>query len=124
MSGIRPGWVPRRDPLRPVAVVAEGVAAVALEARVAGAGWRGVRGEGVLLLSGPAESLPWVDGCVYLGRDVEAPGLLLPTQLTPDVPLELFARALRRVEGEGEWAVWPDARLALAHEGPLAKVSP
>ena len=51
-------------------------------------------GLGTLLLIGAAEELPWVDGVVYLGRDPEAPSLLLPTTLEPDVPAPLFERAI------------------------------
>jgi hypothetical protein len=35
-----------------------------------------------------------VDGVQYLGRDPEAPGLLLPTTLSPAVPLPLVERAV------------------------------
>lgn len=55
----------------------------------------GVSGENVLILLGAANVLPWADGALYLGRDAQAPSLLLPTTLAPDVPLPLLERALR-----------------------------
>ncbi len=98
-------WGPREPPLAPVAVVARGTIATALgtalllDPRPALAG---VCGPGLLVLFGPADALPWVDGCAYLGRDPDAPGVLLPTTLRPDAPLPLFARAvLARVPDGG-----------------------
>jgi hypothetical protein len=55
---------------------------------------RGVAGTGLLLVLGAPELLPWVDGVAYLGRDPDAPSLLLPTALAPDVPVALLERAL------------------------------
>jgi len=65
------------------------------------AGLRGVAGPGLLLLVGP--DLPWADGVAYLGRDPDAPLLLLPTHLRPDVPVDLLQRALVDAHG-GEGA--------------------
>jgi hypothetical protein len=59
---------------------------------------------------GPESELPWVDGVVYLGREAAAPGLLVPTHLSPDVPIALLeAAVLRSVQGSPV-AVVPDAR--------------
>jgi hypothetical protein len=91
---------PRAVPLAPAAVVARGKAAAALASRLARRDdaalgrLSGVGAPGLLLLIGAAEELPWVDGVVYLGRDPEAPSLLLPTLLEPDVPAPLFERAI------------------------------
>ncbi|HKV06746.1 MAG TPA: hypothetical protein VJ725_01325, partial [Thermoanaerobaculia bacterium] len=73
----------------------------------------GVAGEDLLVLLGPAADLPWADGTVYLGRDPEAPSLLLPTTREPSVPLPLLEQALiaraRRVPGVAPpLAVFPD----------------
>jgi hypothetical protein len=46
-----------------------------------------------VVLGEPAD-LPWVDGAVYLGRDADAPALLLPTAREPSIPLPLVERAL------------------------------
>ncbi len=57
---------------------------------------RGVAGDGVLLVLGDANALPWVNGITYLGVDPRAPRLLVPTMLTPNLPIELFEQALLR----------------------------
>ncbi|MCY1018910.1 hypothetical protein [Pyxidicoccus sp. MSG2] len=101
-------WGPRAEPLEPLAVAGEGDVALALARRVLSesdarlAGWSGVAGTGVLVLLGPAGSLPWVDGAVYLGRDSSAPSLLMPCALAPDVAASMLERALlARVGSKG-----------------------
>ncbi|MCB9564908.1 MAG: hypothetical protein H6708_31365 [Kofleriaceae bacterium] len=49
----------------------------------------------MLAVVGDAARLPWVDGVAYLGRDLAAPSLLVPTTLAPDAPPALVERALR-----------------------------
>src|SRR5262249_1650206 len=99
-DGPRVAWRPRAVPLEPRAAAASGRAARALAARLLEredatlARLSGVAGEDVLLVAGAAAELPWVDGIVYLGRDVAAPSLLLPTCLEPVLPLPLVERAL------------------------------
>jgi hypothetical protein len=86
-------------------MAARGAAAVRLARRLLRgpeplASCRLVAGARLLVVLGPAEVLPWVEGAVYLGRDDLAPSLLLPTNVMPDVPLPLVERALlRRVPG-------------------------
>jgi hypothetical protein len=106
---IRVGWGPRRAPLVPLAVAARGAAAARLARRLLEGELEGLRacaGEGVLVVLGPAERLPWAEGVRYLGRDPAAPGLLLPTALAPTVPVDLLARALVR-RARGVLAVLP-----------------
>ncbi|HEU4387096.1 MAG TPA: hypothetical protein VFV34_04825 [Blastocatellia bacterium] len=94
------GWRPRPAPLSPVGVAATGVAAIELGLRLCDLDpesltrLKGAATHGLLILLGEEERLPWADGVVYLGRDRNAPSLLLPTTLVPDVPIELFERAL------------------------------
>jgi hypothetical protein len=93
-------WSQRSEPLEPLAIAGEGAVALALARRVLTeddarlASWSGVAGEDVLVLLGPAASLPWVDGAVYLGRDSAAPSLLMPCALAPSVAASLLERAL------------------------------
>ncbi|MCP3139973.1 bpX5 domain-containing protein [Pyxidicoccus xibeiensis] len=100
-------WGPRAEPLEPLAVAGEGPVALALARRVLAeedsrlAGWSGVAGAGVLVLLGPAASLPWVDGAVYLGRDAGAPSLLMPCSLAPEVSSSMLERALLARLGSG-----------------------
>ena len=107
-------WSPRDLPLPALAVAGVGPVALALARRVLAAEdatlarWSGVAGPGVLVLLGDTESLPWVEGVVYLGRDAAAPSLLLPCNLAPDVAPALLERALlARVAGASPLAVLP-----------------
>ena len=115
MSALVPiAWRLRATPLAPAAVVARGEAARRLAARVSEAALArlaGVAGPSVLLFTGPAEELPWVDGALYLGVDPAAPGLLLPCNHQADVPAALLEKALERRAGA---APLP---LAVLHEG-------
>ncbi len=104
---MRVGFVPRRLSLTPAAAAGVGGVARRLGERLLDlddprlAGLRGVASDDVLVVLGEAESLPWVDGIVYLGHDSSAPRLLLPTALEPDVPASLLERALfGRASGE------------------------
>jgi hypothetical protein len=55
----------------------------------------GVHGNGLLLLIGEEQDLPWVDGASYLGKDPTAPGVFVPTAEEPSVPLPLLLRAVQ-----------------------------
>lgn len=96
------GFSPRPDPLVPAAAAACGKVALALAKRLSQFGddelasLRGAASRDVLIVTGDAEALPWVDGTVYLGRDPLAPRLLLPTTMQPDIAPDLFERAIAR----------------------------
>jgi hypothetical protein len=45
---------------------------------------------GALVLTGPAEHLPWLDGVQYIAPRAEAPALWLPTTRRPAQPLDLL----------------------------------
>jgi hypothetical protein len=111
-------FVPREQPLMPVAAAAAGPAARGLGERLARLGddhlssLRGLSGPDLLLVIGDRDSLPWAPEIVYLGRDPEAPRLLVPTALRPDIPVDLFERAiLARARGApAPLAVLPSPR--------------
>ena len=92
-------WRPRREPLAPIGAAARGAAAARLAHRLLEtdddvlAELKGVGGRGVLVILGAAERLPWVEGITYLGRDEQAPALLMPTALEPSASSPLLARA-------------------------------
>ena len=98
-------WSPRASPLPALAVAGVGPVALALARRVLAAEdatlarWSGVAGPGLLVLLGETESLPWVEGVFYLGKDTQAPSLLLPCTLEPGVAPALLERALLAREG-------------------------
>lgn len=110
-----PAWPPRWPPLPPAACAAEGAVAGALLRRALAApkpeAWRGVRGEGVVVLLG--EELPWVEGATWLGLDPDMPGLYVPTTCRPPGPADLWAEALLQRVGDpadGPFAVLPGSR--------------
>jgi hypothetical protein len=129
------GWSARSEPLAACACIARGPAARALGRALLA--WEPARlaritacaGEGVLVVLGDGSELPWVDGITYLGRDQAAPHLLLPTSRRPDVPVDLFARALaaRLPAGSRAVAVLPDGDgllwIPVAAAGPVERAS-
>lgn len=138
-------WRVREPPLTPAAVAGVGPVAAALLARArqppvaarglpvpgsggptlavggpSGPGWAGVWSSAPALVVLVGVDLPWVDGAQYLGRDPDAPGVLLPTRLQPGVAPDLWAR---RALGPFAAEQWPvavvDGRMATApREGP------
>jgi hypothetical protein len=97
--GVR--WTPRDPALAPVAVAAVGDRARALARRLLRDDLplpldrlRGAATDEALVVLGEAADLPWVDGAVYLGKDLKAGSLLVPTTMVPSVPLDALERAL------------------------------
>jgi hypothetical protein len=103
-------WLPREPPLEACAVVAFGEAAKKLRVPKS---MPCIRTAEMVLLIG--DDLPWADGVVYLGRDPAAPKLLLPTTLRPDVPLDLFERALLKKFEDAPLAVIGDRVISAGH---------
>ena len=98
MTALAVGWRPLEPPRVPEAVLGEGASVAALAGRAAdrlrtGAALRAATSDGVLLVVGEAQHLPWAEGVTYLGHE---DGLLLPTALTPDVPVDLLGQAVRQ----------------------------
>lgn len=125
----RPEWVPRAVPRAPVAVVAlDGCRGALLSALLhldeeRFGRLRGVVGARAVAVLGAEDDLPWFDGALWLGRDEEAPSLLLPTTLDPAVPVALLARAVDEERGRRPLpvALLPSARalLSLGRAQPL-----
>lgn len=100
-------WQARPITLKPVAVFADGIAAKHLLQKMVqrlrqktidakawrAAGFASENHRSVVVL-GDVETLPWVDEAVWLGRSLDEPTLLLPTQRTFNIPESLVARAL------------------------------
>lgn len=117
-------WGARDVPLVPEAVAATGASAEALVRRLLArddlGALSGVATAEAVVVLGAAESLPWADGVVYLGRDPRAPALLVPTPREPTVPIALLEAALVRRFGPGPLAVIPTLRIAI----PTASARP
>ncbi len=100
MERVQITFSPRDEVLEPVATIALGQAARMLAERLLRhadeqlRAWTGVAAADVLVVLGASDSLPWVDGVSYLGRDPRAPRLLIPTTLRPAVAIEVFEQAV------------------------------
>lgn len=82
----------------------------------------------LLILTGPADALPWVDGARYIAPRPEAPTLWLPTHLRPDAPLDLLALALARklppAQAAASMLLWPaPAQLVPLHRALAASAA-
>lgn len=94
-------WEPRAEPLTPVAVAVHGSYCAALVKRLlarddeALSGLKGLASSKLVLILGQSTQLPWVAGCEYLGKDAQAPSLLLPTHSLPQLGSALLEQALR-----------------------------
>lgn len=117
-------WIPRSEPLLPCAVAAWDVAgrrlAHHLLRRQAWKGLRGLAADDILIMSGAADQLPWVDGVVYLGGLPTAPSILVPTLLRPSFAEELFVTIVHRQLDERHVAILPQRQAAV----PLAALGP
>jgi hypothetical protein len=107
-------WCARTVPLPACALLVRGQPAQALGRRLLEgpperlAPLRGCAADDLLVLLGEETALPWIDGAHYLGRDPDAPALLVPTCSVPDVPMTVFAEAVSRQLPRGEaWAIVP-----------------
>lgn len=104
----------RQPPLLPTAVLAQEAVAVTLVRRLLDhtldlEGLEGLAGPKVVVILGPTERLPWVDGVRYFGRDPEAPELYLPTTLRPSVQSRTYAEV---VPGPRPLLIVPEQRMA------------
>jgi MoxR-vWA-beta-propeller ternary system domain bpX5 len=121
---IQVGLRPRGEALPAVALLAHGTPARRLAEKllaVAEPGrWQGVAGRELLVVLG--DDLPWCDGVRYLGREPEAPSLLLPTTARFSVAPALVERHLL-AKGERAPIVVCDAPaviVSLAGARPIA----
>jgi hypothetical protein len=118
-------WRPRAPPLEPVGMAVRGAAAGVLAERLlarddeALARLSGVAAPAFLVVLGDPGELPWVNGAVYLGRDTEAPALLLPTTHEPSVPLPLVERALLARSAGASGVSWTSPPYAVLIDPPL-----
>ena len=73
----------------------------------------------LLVLRGPAERLPWIDGAGYCTTTPGVPGLWLPTRQVPDLPMELLYTALRQRSGHAVLLLWNEPELVLGLDDSL-----
>lgn len=123
-------WRERRDGPAPAGLVAGGASTRALlaELRRRGAGNPDsldgltlAATRDLLVVLGPAERLPWVDGVAYCAPLPDLPGLWLPTRLAPALPPELLHAGLQRRTGHAAVLLWhaPELAIGLDARAPL-----
>ena len=104
-------WVPRKQTLQPTCIFARGDAAKNLARHLCRLDperlgrLKGMVGDKDLVVTGPADHLPWVPGLVYLGVDPEIPGLYLPTAWQTRFPNSLLLGVLSQMGLETPAAV-------------------
>ena len=127
-AALRVGWENRPEPLEARGMVAFGKSATNLAQRLLEYGddqlelLQGVGAVQTVLILGDAESLPWVDGSSYLGKDPRAPSVLFPTTLRPSIPSELLERVMRATFGAiSPCAILPRAIVPYGKAKPLSR---
>lgn len=120
-------WRPRREPRPPQAAVAWGEVAARLYARLVRmtedqtSRLHATTNRDVLIVTGTADDLPWVEGVEYGCTEPAAPGLWLPTSWEPDAPLDLMAQALLHRFARAPLLLWhaPSAVVPLDRSLPV-----
>jgi len=105
-------WLPADEPLSAVGlIVAKNRTTVEHllgldDSRLAGL--RGSYCDDVMILLGSESFLPWFsESAIYLGRMKSAPKLLIPTTLTPNLPIDWVQRSIKRQFGDGDFVINP-----------------
>lgn len=93
-------WQDEAEPPEPQGMIGVGAVArrlfAALERAMPTAAMMATANDDVLMLTGMARSLPWVDGAQYVAPRAEAAALWLPTTRRPAIALDLLEAAIRR----------------------------
>ena len=119
-------WRQREKPLSPTGLFVTSAQLPALIERLTDGcnqetlPYRAAHSQKGLVLLGEEEQLPWVPGVTYLGVDREAPHLLIPTNVSPDFPLELINRAVKAHVSAPPVAMIPHESLLF----PMAEARP
>ncbi len=120
-------WRPVADAAAPRAAVGQGIAASRLLARLAAlpparrAALTATGSADWLVVLGPTDDLPWVEGVRYAAPCAVCPALWLPTHCAPTVPADLLWRALEARHRRGPLLLWnePPAVLPLDRQLPV-----
>lgn len=125
---IRIKWENRLFPLAPVAMIAFGRPAAELAIKL----WsfddarlrtlQGVSAQQMIMLLGEPDTLPWTDGAIYLGRDAQMRGFLLPTTVKPAIAFDIFERIINeKYKHLAPFAVMPEKVISHFNAKSLAR---
>lgn len=112
-------WRPVAEAVAPRAAVGHGVAAARLIARLAALSTESratLTATGTadwLVVLGPGDDLPWVEGVRYAAPCAASPALWLPTHLAPTAPVDLLWRALESRHRRAPMLLWPAPAVVL-----------
>lgn len=120
-------WQPRSSVPKPAGVVADAALAGAVLALLRQRSddsllrLSAVATRDLLVILGPTDELPWLDGIRYCAPDACAPALWLPTHAAPALPLDLVQDALLRRADSRPVLLWhtPEHILPLSQALPL-----
>lgn len=128
MHSLKIKWQNRLDALEPSALIAFDGAAAKLKRKLLTfddeklAALQGVFAENLLFIAGEKDVLPWTDGVIYFGKDALAPSLFLPTNLRPNVPLDLFEKnLLTRFNEQKPFAVIENKIISIGKMRPISR---
>ena len=128
MQSLKIKWQNRLDALEPLALVAFDSAVAKLKRKLLTfddeklAALQGVFAENLLFIAGEKDVLPWSDGVIYFGRDLLAPSIFLPTNLRPNVPLDLFEKnLLTRFDEQKPFAVIENKIISVGKMRPISR---
>ena len=119
-------WRPVAEAAPPRAAVGQGIAASRLLARLAAmpparrAALTATGSADWLVVLGPTDDLPWVEGVRYAAPSAVCPALWLPTHCAPTAPADLLWRALEARHRRAPLLLWnePAAVLPLDRQLP------
>jgi len=121
------GWQPAGEAVpQPAGLVACGALARALLARLREreaterAGLTIVATRDMLVLLGPADRLPWLDGVRYCAPHADAPMLWLPTDAVPGLPADLVLANLAARGARLPFLLWDAPEQVLPLDQPIA----
>ncbi len=128
MQSLKIKWQNRLDALEPSALIAFDGAVAKLKRKLLTfddeklAALQGVFAENLLFIAGEKDVLPWSDGVIYFGRDLLAPSIFLPTNLRPNVPLDLFEKnLLTRFDEQKPFAVIENKIISVGKMRPISR---
>lgn len=128
MKSLKIKWQNRLDALEPSALIAFDSVAAKLKRKLLSfddeklATLQGVFAENLLFIAGNKDFLPWIDGVIYFGKDALAPSLFLPTNLRPNVPLDLFEKnLLTRFNEQKPFAVIENKIISVGKMRPISR---
>jgi hypothetical protein len=121
-------WQNRFDSLEPLALIAFDDSASRLKLKLLLFDdeelslLQGVFAENLLFITGKTESLPWIDGGIYLGKDARAASIFVPTTLSPNIPFDLFEKSLlRRFSAQIPFAIVENLIISVGKMRPISR---